>query len=103
MGKKNWLGMLVMMLVFTVVLAGCATLTWNTPVTESGSRSALETAERNAGGIEVANYTILFGFIPLGRGTFDGLVVAAARSGKSVDILRSRGLFTTKIVAYARD
>jgi ABC-type dipeptide/oligopeptide/nickel transport system permease subunit len=97
--KKFWLGILVMVLVF--VMVGCASLTWNSPVTESGSISAMKTALNNADAKEIANYTVLFGTFELGRSSFDGLVIAAARSGKSIHILRTHSLFVSKIIAYA--
>jgi hypothetical protein len=96
----SW-GILVMVLVFGMVMTGCATLTWNSPVTESGTTSAMKTALNNADAKEIANYTVILGVFELGRPTFDGLVTAAARSGKSVHILRTYGLFVDKIIAYA--
>ena len=95
--------MLVMVLAFGMTVVGCATMTWNAPITESGSADGLQTAAKNAGGVEVARYSLVFGFIPFGYDTFQGLTVAAARSGKSVDIMRQNFLFFTRITAYARD
>ena len=94
--------MLALMLALGMLLSGCASLTWNASVTETGSAAALKTAEDNAGGKEIANYTVILGFIQLGRSTFEGLVVAAARSGKSVDIMTTNHLVVQKVVAYAR-
>jgi len=99
--RKSFWGMLAAMLAFGAITVGCASLTWNSPVRETGSRRGLETALQNAGAQEVARYTRIFGFIPLGRGTFDGLVTAAARSGQSVHVLRRNGLFVQRTVAYA--
>jgi hypothetical protein len=96
-------GMLAMVLVFGVLFTGCASLTWNSPVTETGTASALETAEQSAGGEEIATYSIILGIFPLGLETFNGLVVAASRSGKKVDIMDQNYLFLRKIVAYARN
>jgi|GEM_PF-3184630 len=98
--KKSFWGMLVVVLVFGAITIGCASLTWNSPVTETGTRGALETALQNAEAQEIARYTRIFGFA-FGRGTFDGLVTAAARSGQSVHILRTNGLIFRSIVAYA--
>jgi hypothetical protein len=103
MAKKKSLysGMLVIVLIFVMFLTGCATLTWNAPVTETGSISALETALSNARAREIAEYTIYLGFIHLGRATFDGFVVAQARAGRSIHILTTNYFFVTKVVAYA--
>jgi hypothetical protein len=104
MAKKSlFLGMLAMALVLVGLFTSCASLTWNSPITEDGSISALQTAEQNAGGVEVASYSLIFGFIPLGRETFSGLVVAASRSGKKVDIMYENYLIFQKLVAYSRD
>ena len=102
MTKKNGLWkMIAVLLVSSMVLISCATLTWNNPVTETGLKSALETALKNANAQEVASYTILFGFLHLGKSSFEGLVIAAARSGKSVHVLKARNLFFTSVIAYA--
>ena len=101
--KFSKLGIPVILLVFGMFLTGCATLTWNSPVTETGSTSAMETALKNAGAKEIANYTVILKIFKLGKPSFEGLVVAAARNGKSVHILQTSGIFTNKIIAYATD
>jgi hypothetical protein len=95
-------GMLAVMLALGMLLSGCASLTWNAAVTETGSVSALKTAEDNAGGKEIANYTVILGVFELGRATFTGLVVAAARAGKTIDIMTTNHLVVQKVIAYAR-
>jgi hypothetical protein len=99
--KKIRLGLLVAVLAFCVFFAGCATLTWNSPVTEANTRTALEAALSSAGAQEVAQYTIILNLFETGRATFDGLVVGAVRSGKTIHVLRINNIFTTKVVAYA--
>ena len=101
--KKRFSGMLALVLAFGMFLSSCASVTWNAPVTETGTRKALETALERAGSEEVANYTILFNIFHLGRATFNGLVVAEVRRGKTVDILTRTNPFFTSITAYARE
>jgi hypothetical protein len=103
MAKKIRLGLLASLLAFCVLFAGCASLTWNAPVTEENTKTALTTALENAGAKEVASYTIVLGLFALGKSTFDGLAVGAVRSGKKIHILRVNNLFAVKIVAYAAD
>jgi len=99
--RKSFWGMLAVVLLFGAITVGCATLTWNAPVTETSTRGALETALQNAGAQEIARYTRVFGIFNFGRATYNGLVTAAARSGQSVHIMVRRNLFVTAVVAYA--
>jgi hypothetical protein len=102
MAKKRMVAALgVIMTVFGFAFTGCATVLWNTPVLEDGSVSALEKVVKNAGGREIASYTVICG-IPLGRSTFSGLVAAAARSGKSIDYFKKSYVVYQTITAYAR-
>jgi len=96
-------GMLAVVLAFGMFLSSCASVTWNAPVTETGTQKALKTALDRAGSEEVASYTILFNVFHLGRETFQGLVVAEVRRGKTVDILRTTNPFATTVKAYARE
>jgi len=87
---------------FVVLLfTGCASLTWNSPVTETGTRNGLEIALQNAGAREVARYTRVLGIFNFGQATFNGLVVAEARAGRDVHVLHTRALFWTNIRAFA--
>ncbi|MCL2381277.1 MAG: hypothetical protein FWC64_06750 [Treponema sp.] len=99
--KKKTLGMLVLTLTFGVIAMGCASLTWNTPVTETGTRGGMETALQNAGAREIARYTRVLGIFRFGGATFDGLVIAAARAGDSVHYLNTHGLFFRSVRAFA--
>lgn len=103
MSKRIKLGVLIMVLVFGMVMSGCASITWNSPVTETGTVSGMKTQLNNAGAKEIAEYTLILNMFELGRNTFDGLVVAAARAGKKIHILRTYNPFVQKVIAYSVD
>jgi hypothetical protein len=92
----------VVVLGLALTSAGCATVTWNTPVTESGMANTLSKAVKDSGGKEIASFTVICG-IPIGAATFSGLVANAARSGKSIDYLRVSYMVYQKVTAYARN
>ena len=90
------------MLVLTgLVLESCASLTWNSPVIEGGSAKELTEVIKKAGGKEVATYKLICGF-GVGVAKFQGLVVAAVRSGKSITYLKENYYVYQKVTAYAR-